>query len=131
MSEQTDVRSLELVGTVAPQYRNGSIEITPGTALDAAGLSAASSLFFQDDGGVLVAVGTDYEADGRSDRDGRPIHQRGRVTIPKHFHEAVDLDVETVRKNGPRLAVYASEGVLAFRPVDELDITVDWGEVPG
>lgn len=131
MAEQTDVRSLELVGTVEPRYRNGSIETTPGAALDAAGLRAASSLFFQDDGDVLVAVGTGYEADSRSDRDGRPIHQRGRVTVPERFHEIVGLNVEAVRENGPRLAVYAGEGVLAFRPVDELDVTVDRGEVPG
>lgn len=131
MAERADVRSLELVGTVEPQYRNGSIEITSGATLDVAGLSAASSLFFQDDGDILVAVGTDYEADGRRDRDGRPIHQRGRVTVPKHFHETVGLNVEDVRENGPRLAVYAGEGVLAFRPVDELEVAVDWGEVPG
>lgn len=131
MSETMDYR-LTPTQVIEPQYESGSIEVGPRKAFTKAGLAEATSLFFQRDGAVLLAVGTDYEADGRSDKNGRRLHKRGTVTIPSHFYDVIDVDVEAVQDgDAPQLAVYAGDGVLALRPIDAIDVSVDWAEVPG
>ena len=130
--EQVEERWTTLTQTVEPRYRNGSIEVTPKPALDAAGIPAGSSLFFQANGDDLVAIAVDRKVDGRSYPDASPIQQRGRFMIPSTYHEVLGLDPETVQQGeSPRLAVYADDGILVFQPVTELAVSVDWGEVPG
>jgi len=130
MSEVAEA-TLTLEQTAELQVRKGnSVEMTIRPALRAAGLASATSLFYQDDGGTLVAVGTDYAADGRSDDMGRQITQRKRVVIPPAALDVLGLDADAVAAENPKVAVYAGDGVLAIRPVDELSVAVDRREVP-
>lgn len=131
MGETMDYR-LTPTQVIEPQYESGSIEVGPRQAFTKAGLAEATSLFFQEgDEGVLLAGGTDYAADGRRDKNGRRIHTRGTVTIPSHFYDVLGLNVDDVQANGPPIVVYAGDGVLAFERIDAIDVTFDWGEVPG
>jgi len=113
---------LELVD-VASLYvdHDRSVAWGSATARDEASLLEYGSLVYSVHGRTLVAVATPEKIDGRSDPHARRIREdRRRYTIPSSDFDSVwGLTPRTA--GGRRVAVYAAEGVVALRLVDDLD----------
>ena len=98
-------------------------------ARDKASLLEYGSLVYDVDGRTLVATATPEKIDGRSDPHARRIREdRRRYTIPATDFDDV-WDIEPADAEGRRVAVYAAEGVVALRLVDDLDTLEVAGEL--
>jgi len=113
---------LELVD-VASLHVDHDRSVTWGSApaRHEANLEDYGSLIYHVDDRTLVATATPEKIDGRSDPHARRIRDdRRRYTIPAGDFDTV-WDVDPADAEGRRVAVYASEGVVALRLVDDLD----------
>jgi len=113
---------LELVDVASLHVdRDRSVMWGSAPARHKANLEDYGSLIYDVDGRTLVATATPEKIDGRSDPHARRIRDdRRRYTIPAGDFDTV-WDVDAADAEGRRVAVYASEGVVALRLVDDLD----------
>jgi len=113
---------LELVDVATLHVdRERSVTWASAPARDRASLLEYGSLIYDIDGGTLFAVATTEKIDGRSDPHARRIREdKRRYTIPATDFDTV-WDFDPADAEGRRIAVYAAEGVVALRPIDDLD----------
>lgn len=121
--EQVSVHPAQ-VAELRPRGNELLLAIT--SAVDAAGLSEAESLAFDDGGSLVVAKGLVERVDGRSSRHAVRI-QRGsggqrQITLPKRDYDRLGIDVDADEL--PRILVYAGPQTLAFERADSVEKTV-------
>lgn len=130
MTPQQQTRQLELVDVIEPHEFDTDQTLAwssaPGT--HAAALDEFASVRYRalKDEGTLIARGISESIDGRSDPHARRVRSdRRRITFPREDVEtAFGVTNEELIDEEMRLAIFATEGVLAFRLADDV-ATVD------
>lgn len=110
------------------------VSVTP--AIRAAGLEDGGSFRFDPHAvpelGMLPAIGSEVEVDGRGDPLARNIRQQGtggqtlRLVIPHEGLEALGIDPATMDDdNPPELNVWVGEQLLAFELPEQREVEIN------
>lgn len=134
MSEDEDV-DIRPVQSAQLRQSHGSVVVSITPAVRVAGLEGGGSFRFDphtvDELGMLAAIGSEVEVDGRGDPLARNIRQEGTggktlvLTIPGEALEALLGDREIDWSNPPELNVWAGEKLLAFDLPEERTVSID------
>ncbi|MFD1588520.1 hypothetical protein ACFR9U_16195 [Halorientalis brevis] len=126
MTPQQQTRQLELVDVIEPHEfdSDGTLAWSSAPATQAAALDEFPSIRYRalEDEATLIARGISESIDGRSDLHARRVRSdRRRITFPREDIEAAFGGTnEELIDEEQRLAVFATDGVLAFRLVDDV-----------
>lgn len=110
------------------------VSLTP--AIRAAGLEDGGSFRFDPQAvpelGMLPAIGSEVEVDGRGDPLARNIRKQGtggktlRLVIPHEGLESLGIDPDTIDDDDPpELNVWAGEQLLAFELPEQRQVEID------
>ena len=130
--DNVDIRPVQ---TARLRLADGSAMISATKAIRAAGLEDGGSFRFDpytvDELGMLAAIGSEIEVDGRGDPLARNIRAQGTggktlvITIPPDALGALLGDREVDWESPPELNVWAGEKLLAFDLPEERTVSID------
>lgn len=126
MTSQEQTRQLELVDVIIPHEfdSDGTLAWSSAPARQAANLDEYSSIRYRalEEESTLIATAISEAIDGRSDPHARRVRaDRRRITFPRADIEAAfGITNEDIVDEEMRFAVFATDGVVAFRLVDDV-----------